>query len=97
MARLRQRPHHGLPEGLTKILFDAETERVLGVGIVGRGAAALIAKGVLAVEVSALAWALALTIHAHPTLSETVAEAAETCLGIATDLGPPRRPGERTP
>ena len=87
----------GAPEGLTKILFDAETERVLGVGIVGRGAEDLIAEGALAVEMGALAWDLALTIHAHPTLAETVAEAAAACLGIATDLGPPRRPGGRTP
>jgi len=69
---------------------------VLGVGIVGRGAEDLIAEGALAVEMGALAWDLALTIHAHPTLAETVAEAA-ACLGIATDLGPPRRPGGRTP
>jgi dihydrolipoamide dehydrogenase len=82
----------GAPEGLTKLLVDAETERVLGVGIVGRGAEDLIAEGALAVEMGALAWDLALTIHPHPTLSETVAETSEACVGRATHLVPPRRP-----
>jgi dihydrolipoamide dehydrogenase len=78
------------PAGLTKIIVDAETERVLGVGIVGRGAEALIAEGALAVEMGALAWDLALTVHPHPTLSETVAEAAEACMGKAIHLVPQR-------
>lgn len=69
------------PDGLTKIIFDAETGRVLGVGIVGRGAAELIAEGALAVEMGAVADDLALTIHPHPTLTETLAEAAEVFLG----------------
>lgn len=71
----------GSPEGLTKIVFDAATDRVLGIGIVGRGAAELIAEGALAVEMGALADDLALTIHPHPTLTETISEAAEVFLG----------------
>jgi dihydrolipoamide dehydrogenase len=81
----------GAPEGLTKVLFDPETERVLGVGIVGRGAENIIAEGVLAVEMGALAHDLALTMHPHPTLSETEAEAAEVFLGIATHILPRRK------
>ncbi len=73
-------------EGLTKILFDPESERVLGVGIVGPGAGELIAEGVLAVEMAAVAEDLAATIHAHPTLSETVMEAAESFYGHATHI-----------
>lgn len=68
--------------GLTKILFDPETKRALGVGIVGRDAGELIAEGVLAVEMGALAEDIALSIHPHPTLSETVGEAAEDLLGL---------------
>ncbi len=71
------------PEGLTKVILEAETERVLGVGIVGRDAGEMIAEGALAVEMGALAQDMALTIHAHPTLSETGAEAAEAFLGSA--------------
>ncbi len=73
-------------DGLTKILFDPESERVLGVGIVGPGAGELIAEGVLAVEMAAVAEDLAATIHAHPTLSETVMEAAESFYGHATHI-----------
>jgi len=72
--------------GLTKIVFDAATERVLGVGIAGRGAEDLIAEGALAVEMGAVAEDLALTVHPHPTLSETVGEAAEAFLGRATHI-----------
>jgi dihydrolipoamide dehydrogenase len=72
--------------GLTKIVFDAATERVLGVGIAGRGAEDLIAQGALAVEMGAVADDLALTVHPHPTLSETVGEAAEAFLGRATHI-----------
>ena len=64
-------------EGMTKLIIDPESERVLGVGIVGVGAGELISEGVLAVEMAALAGDLELTIHPHPTLSETVMEAAE--------------------
>ncbi len=76
----------GRTEGLTKILFDPETERVLGVGIVGPGAGELINEGVLAVEMAAVAEDLAATIHAHPTLSETLMEGAEIFLGHATHV-----------
>lgn len=64
-------------DGVTKIIADPETKRVLGVGIAGPGAGEMIAEGVLAVEMAATAEDLLLTIHAHPTLSETVMEAAE--------------------
>jgi dihydrolipoamide dehydrogenase len=73
-------------DGLTKMVFEAETQRLLGVGIVGRGAEDLIAEGALAVEMGALAQDLALTIHPHPTLSETEAEAAEAFLGLSTHI-----------
>lgn len=70
----------GRSDGLTKLVADAETGRVLGVGIVGPGAGELIAEGAVAVETALRAEDLALTIHAHPTLSETLMEAAETLL-----------------
>jgi dihydrolipoamide dehydrogenase len=73
-------------EGFTKILYDPKSERVLGVGIVGVGAGELIAEGVLAVEMAAVARDVAETIHAHPTLSETLMEAAETAFGQATHI-----------
>ncbi len=76
----------GAGQGLTKMLFDPDSQRLVGIGIVGRGAEALIAEGTLAIEMGALADDLALTIHAHPTLSETEAEAAEVFLGTATHL-----------
>ncbi len=76
----------GRTEGMTKILFDPETERVLGVGIVGPGAGELINEGVLAVEMAAVAEDLAATIHAHPTLSETLMESAESFFGHATHI-----------
>src|SRR5690606_41906356 len=66
---------------LTKILFEPKTERVLGVGIVGSGAGEMIAEGVIAVETAAVARDLAESIHAHPTLSETIMEAAEGAFG----------------
>ena len=70
----------GRSDGVTKLLVDPDTGRVLGVGIVGPGAGELIAEGALAVETALLAEDLALTIHTHPTLSETLMEAAETLL-----------------
>lgn len=79
------------PEGMTKLLFDPQTERVLGVGIVGAGAGELIAEGVLAIEMAALAHDVAHTIHPHPTLSETVMESAEVFFGTSTDIYRPRR------
>ena len=81
----------GRTEGLTKVIFDPETQRVLGVGIVGPGAGELIAEAVLAVEMAAVAGDLAETIHAHPTLSETLMEAAEAVSGHATHIYRPRR------
>lgn len=74
----------GRDEGLTKMILDPHTEQVLGVGIVGVGAGELIAEGVLAVEMAARASDLASTIHAHPTLSETMMEAAEIFFGHGT-------------
>lgn len=71
-------------EGLTKLIVDPQTERVLGVGIVGVGAGEMIAEAVLAVETAAVARDLAESIHAHPTLSETLMEAAEAVYGQAT-------------
>ncbi len=79
------------PEGLTKMIVDAETERILGVGIVGRDAEGLIAESVLAIEMGALAADVALTIHAHPTLAETEGETAEIFLGSATHIVSPTR------
>jgi len=70
----------GRSDGLTKLIVDPDTGRVLGVGIVGPGAGELIAEGALAVENALLAEDVALTIHTHPTLSETLMEAAETLL-----------------
>ncbi|HUP37860.1 MAG TPA: dihydrolipoyl dehydrogenase [Candidatus Limnocylindria bacterium] len=71
----------GRSDGLTKVMADASSGRVLGVGIVGPGAGELIAEAALAVETAALAEDVALTIHAHPTLSESLMEAAEHLLG----------------
>ena len=79
------------PEGMTKLIFDPATERVLGVGIVGAGAGEMIAEGVLAIEMAALAKDIALTIHPHPTLSETVMQSAEVFFGTSTDLYRPKR------
>ena len=79
------------PEGMTKLLIDPKTERVLGVGIVGAGAGELIAEGVLAIEMCATAADLGLTIHPHPTLSETIMGAAEVFYGQATDIYRPKR------
>src|SRR5271157_25550 len=79
------------PDGVTKLLIDPQTERVLGVGIVGSGAGELIAEGVLAVEMAALASDVALSIHPHPTLSETVMESAEVFFGTSTHVYRPKR------
>ena len=72
------------PDGVTKLIIEPETERILGVGIVGVGAGELISEGVLAVEMGATARDLADSIHPHPTLSETLMEAAESFYGTAT-------------
>ncbi|OIO09655.1 MAG: dihydrolipoyl dehydrogenase [Elusimicrobia bacterium CG1_02_63_36] len=81
-------------DGMTKLIVDPETERVLGVGIVGPGAGELIAEGTLAVEMGARASDVALTIHAHPTLSETLMESAEAFLGHSTHVYRPKKPAE---
>ncbi len=71
-------------DGLTKLIIEPESERILGVGIVGHGAGELIAEGVLAVEMGATVRDLAETVHPHPTLSETLMESAEVFFGHAT-------------
>jgi dihydrolipoyl dehydrogenase len=81
-------------DGVTKLIIDAETERILGVGIVGPGAGELIAEGVLAVEMGANATDMKMTIHPHPTLSETLMESAEVFFGQATHVYRPKRPSE---
>ena len=78
-------------EGRTKMLVDPETKRVLGVGIVGAGAGEMIAEGVLAIEMGAVARDVLESIHPHPTLSETVMESAELAYGGATHVGKPRK------
>ncbi len=78
-------------EGKTKILFDSKTKRTLGVGIVGPGAGDLIAEGALAIEMGADAEDIALTVHPHPTISETISAAAEVFTGTITDLYVPKK------
>jgi dihydrolipoyl dehydrogenase len=78
-------------DGLTKLLIDPATERILGVGIVGSGAGELIAEGVLAIEMGANATDLKLSIHPHPTLTETLMEAGEVFFGQATHVYKPKR------
>ena len=80
----------GRNDGLTKLVLDAESGRVLGVGICGVGAGELISEGILAIEMGAVAEDLAASIHPHPTLSETVMEAAEAFHGQPTHLYQPR-------
>jgi dihydrolipoamide dehydrogenase len=79
------------PDGMTKLVIDPDTERILGVGIVGAGAGELIAEGVLAVEMAALATDLRLTIHPHPTLSETLMEAADVFFGESAHVYRPKK------
>jgi dihydrolipoamide dehydrogenase len=78
-------------DGVTKLIIDPETERVLGAGIAGSGAGELIAELVLAVEMAAVASDIKLSIHPHPTLSETVMEAAEVFFGQSTHLYRPAK------
>ena len=78
-------------DGLTKLILDPESERLLGVGLVGPGAGELIAEGVLAIEMGANATDLKLTIHPHPTLTETQMESAEVFFGQATHVYRPKR------
>jgi len=79
------------PEGLTKLIIDPETERILGVGIVGSGAGELIGEGTLAIEMGAQAADLKLTIHPHPTLSETLMEAADVFFGESAHVYKPKK------
>ena len=79
-------------DGVTKMLVDPETERVLGVGITGAGAGELIAEAVLAMEMGATVEDIALSIHAHPTLSETLMECADAYYGHATHVISKKRP-----
>lgn len=76
------------PEGLTKLILEPGTERVLGVGIVGHGAGELIGEATLAVEMGATAYDIGSTVHAHPTLSETLMEAAEVFFGHSAHAAP---------
>lgn len=79
------------PDGVTKLVIDPATERILGVGIVGSGAGELIAEGVVAVEMATLASDLKMSIHPHPTLSETMMEAAEVFYGQSVHVYRPKK------
>jgi dihydrolipoamide dehydrogenase len=81
----------GRSEGLTKLLFDSSTERLIGAGMVGPNAGELVAEAALAIEMGADAADMALTVHPHPTLSETVGMSAEAFEGTITDLYMPKR------
>jgi dihydrolipoamide dehydrogenase len=83
----------GRDEGLTKLLIDPATHRVVGGGIVGPNAGELIAEVALAIEMGADAADIGLTVHPHPTLSESVGMAAEAWEGTLTDLYLPRKKG----
>ena len=78
-------------DGMTKLVLDPNTQRILGVGLVGPGAGELISEGVVAVEMGATASDLKLSIHPHPTLSETLMESAEVFFGHATHVYRPKR------
>jgi dihydrolipoamide dehydrogenase len=82
------------PDGLTKLIVDVATERVIGVGIVGHGAGELIAEGVVAIEMGATVRDLAESVHPHPTLSETIMEAAEVYYGVSTHTFSPKKKEE---
>ena len=81
----------GRDEGLTKTLWDEETQRLIGCGIVGPNAGDLISEAALAIEMGAEAEDIGLTIHPHPTLSETFAMSAEAFAGTLTDLYIPKK------
>ena len=81
----------GATAGLTKILVEPDSEQILGIGIVGCGAGELIGEGVVAIEMGATVRDLAESVHPHPTLSETLAFAAEVQLGLATEVYRPKR------
>jgi dihydrolipoamide dehydrogenase len=81
----------GIGDGLTKLIIESGSERVLGVGVAGPGAGELISEGALAIEMAALASDIGLTIHPHPTLSETIMEAADVFYGTSTNIYRPKR------
>ena len=81
-------------DGVTKMIIDPDTDRVLGVGICGAGAGELIAEATLAIEMGATAQDIALTVHPHPTLSETLMECAEVFYGHATHTFTKKKPTE---
>ena len=83
---------NGRDEGFTKLLFDAQTHRIVGGGIVGTHAGDLIGEIALAIEMGADAVDIGRTIHPHPTLGESIGLAAEVAEGSCTDLPPPRKP-----
>ena len=83
----------GQSDGVTKLVIDPKTERILGIGIAGSGAGEMIAEGVLAVEMAALASDLSLSIHPHPTLSESIMEAADAFFARSTHVYRPPRGG----
>ena len=85
----------GRPDGMTKLLFEPGSRRVLGAGIVGVNAGELIAETVHAIEMGSDAEDIGLTIHPHPTLSETVMFAAEMAAGTITDLPQPKQRAPR--
>ena len=81
----------GRNDGLTKVIVDPATDQILGVGIVGIGAGELISEAVVAIEMGATAKDLAMCIHPHPTLSETLGEAAEMLHGLSSHVIAPRQ------
>ena len=81
----------GRSDGVTKLILEPESQRIIGIGICGPGAGELIAEGVLAIEMGANVTDLKLTIHPHPTLSETIMEAAEAFFGQSTHMYKPKR------
>ena len=85
----------GRTDGLTKLIIEKKTERIIGVGMVGAGAGEMIAEGVLAIEMGANALDLGMTIHPHPTLTETVMEAADLFFGTATHFYRPKTRGKK--
>jgi dihydrolipoamide dehydrogenase len=85
----------GRTDGFTKLLIDPESERILGIGIVGVSAGDILTEAVVAIEMGATARDVAESIHPHPTLSETIGFAAEAFLGTATEIYKPR-PARKT-
>ena len=81
----------GRNDGLSKVLIDPATDLILGVGLVGAGAGELIAEGVVAIEMGATAKDLSMCIHPHPTLTETINEAAETLHGLSSHIFMPKK------